>query len=222
MTRSRDPAPDRPASAFAAVPLPPGEDLVAAGGLLVPSLVLDAYRHGIFPWYETDDPVLWWSPDPRGVLPLDALHVPRRLSRTMASDRFRITRDVAFHEVMSACDEDRPDGTWIHPAMIDCYAALHAEGHAHSLEVWLGEALVGGIYGVAFGGGFAAESMFHRARDASKVALVSLARHLQARGYELLDVQFVTPHLAQFGCREIPRSEYIARVHAVRDLDVVF
>ena len=222
MTRDRESASEAPASAFAGVPMPPGEDLVAEGGMLVPGLVLDAYRHGIFPWYEADDPWLWWSPDPRGILPLDAVHVPRRLERTMASGRFRVTRDEVFEAVMRACDEDRPDGTWIHPAMVECYVALHEAGHAHSLEVWEGDVLAGGIYGVAFGGGFAAESKFHRVRDASKVALVALARHLLAQGFELLDVQFVTPHLGRFGCVEIPRDDYLARVRAVRDLPVRF
>lgn len=222
MTRADEPAREGPASAFAHVPMHPGEDLIAAGGVLEPGLVLDAYRHGVFPWYEGGQPVLWWSPDPRGVLPLDAVHVSRRLARTLRSDRFRISRDEAFGDVMRACDEDRPDGTWIHADMIACYEQLHAAGHAHSLEVWEGSDLVGGIYGVAFGGGFAAESMFHRVRDASKVALVALARHLAGRGFELLDVQFVTSHLEQFGCVEIPRDVYLDRVRAVRDLDVRF
>ena len=223
MTRADEPPSRGPASPFAAVPLEPGEDLVAAGGRLAPALVHDAYRHGIFPWYEADGPVLWWSPDPRGILPLDALHVPRRLERTLRAGGWRITRDEAFGEVIRACDEARPDGTWIHADMIRCYEALHAQGLAHSLEVRdAAGALVGGIYGVAFGAGFAAESMFHRVRDASKVALVALARHLRARGFELLDVQFVTPHLAQFGCIEIPRDDYLARVAAVRDLAVGF
>lgn len=224
MTRADEPAPGDAASPFVHVPMAPGEDLVAAGGPLDPALVRDAYRHGIFPWYDAGDPVLWWSPDPRGILPLDALHVPRRLARTLASDRFRITRDEAFGAVIRACDEARPDGTWIHADMIRCYEQLHAAGHAHSLEVWdraRGD-LVGGIYGVAFGGGFAAESKFHRVRDASKVALVALVRHLVARGFELLDVQFVTPHLARLGCVEIPRDDYLARVHAVRDLPARF
>lgn len=219
MTSADEPAAEPP---FAGVPLPVGEDLVAAGGQLAPGLVLDAYRHGIFPWYGAGDPVLWWSPDPRGILPLEAVHVSRRLARTLQGGRFRVTRDLAFGQVIRACDADRPDGSWIHADMVACYEALHAAGHAHSLEVWQGDELAGGIYGVAFGGGFAAESMFHRVRDASKVALVSLTRHLRARGFTLLDVQFVTPHLAQFGCVEIPRDDYLTRVRAVREAAVGF
>ncbi|MDF1702390.1 MAG: leucyl/phenylalanyl-tRNA--protein transferase [Planctomycetota bacterium] len=222
MTRADESPRSGPPSPFAGVPMHPGEDLVAAGGVLGPALVLEAYRHGIFPWYDADDPVLWWSPDPRAILPLEAVHVPRRLERTIASAGFRLSRNEAFGAVVAACDERRPDGTWIHAAMQACYGALHGEGHAHSLEVWQGEALVGGIYGVAFGAGFAAESMFHRVRDASKVALVSLVRHLRAQGFALLDVQFMTEHLAQFGCVEIPREDYLQRVAAVRDRDVRF
>ncbi len=216
--RPRGPAP----SLFAGLALPPGESIVAAGGGLSPELVLDAYRHGIFPWYASGDPVLWWSPEPRAILPLDGLHVPRRLARTVRAPGPEVRRNTAFAEVMAACDADRPDGSWIHADMRTCYEALHAAGHAHSLEVWRDDALVGGIYGVAFGGGFAAESMFHRERDMSKVALVRLVEHVRARGFRLLDVQFMTDHLEQFGCVEIPRDDYLTQVHAVRDMDVSF
>ena len=201
---------------------PDGEDIVAVGGRLDPELVLDAYRHGVFPFYDADQPVLWWCPDPRAVLEVDALHVPRRLMRTLRRSDWEVTVDTAFEEVVRACDEQRPDGTWIHEAMVRCYTALHAAGHAHSLEVRREGRLVGGIYGVAVGGLFAAESKFHRARDASKVALVHLARRLADRGYTLLDVQFLTPHLAQFGCVEIPRDEYLARVARAVGQDVAF
>ncbi len=210
-------------STWSEVVLPPGQDLVAVTLGFDPELTWDAYRHGIFPWFDAGMPVLWWSPDPRTVLPLDArLHVPRRLARTLRTGAFEIRRDTAFGDVMRACAEARPDGCWIHEQMIDCYTALHAQGHAHSLEVWRDDRLVGGIYGVAFGAGFAAESMFHRERDMSKVALVQLVEHLRAQEFELLDVQFTTPHLTQFGCVEIPRETYLARVHAVRDAPVVF
>lgn len=203
--------------------LPPGEDLVAATAGLEPDLVLAAYRHGIFPWYEAGLPVLWWSPDPRTLLPLDgSLHVARRLSRTLRQGRFEIRLDTAFERVMRACGDARPDGRWIHEEMIRCYVTLAEQGHAHSLEVWREGQLVGGIYGVAVGGLFAAESMFHIARDMSKVALVSLVEHLRARGYGLLDVQLPTSHLARFGSLEIPREAYIKRVHEVRDADVTF
>jgi len=222
MTRNDPQPPDPAESPFAAVPMNRGEDLVAAGGVLEPDLVLGAYRNGVFPWYDADQTVLWWSPDPRAILPLEALHVPRRLARTLEHGGFEVRRDTAFEAVMAACDENRPDGSCIHPAMRACYHALHQRGDAHSLEVWREGDLVGGIYGVSFGAGFAAESMFHRVRDASKVALVSLVRHLVERGFTLLDVQFRTDHLAQFGCVEIPRDEYLARVRAVRDVGVEF
>ncbi|MDA1194404.1 MAG: leucyl/phenylalanyl-tRNA--protein transferase [Planctomycetota bacterium] len=222
MTRADGDAARRPASVFADIRFRPGEDLVAAGGDLRPALVLDAYRHGLFPWYDADEPVLWWSPDPRAILPLDAFHVPRRLARSLAASADEVRVDTAFAEVMAACDELRPDGTWIHGAMQRTYGALHRLGVAHSLEVYRSGQLVGGIYGVAFGACFAAESMFHRVRDASKMALVHLVQHLRGRGFQLLDVQFLTPHLAQFGCVEVPRTAYLKRVHALRDEPVRF
>lgn len=200
----------------------PGENLVAAGGQLEPGLVLDAYRRGIFPWYDEADPVLWWSPDPRAILPLERLHVPRRLARTMRAMHYEVRLDTEFESVMEACDADRPDGSWIHADMRACYAQLHARGHAHSLEVWIAGEMVGGVYGVGFGAGFAAESMFHRVRDASKIALVELVYYLRQRGFDLLDVQFWTRHLRQFGVIEIPRDDYLARVRAVRDRRVRF
>ncbi len=188
------------------------DDIVAVGATLRPDLVLDAYAHGVFPFYDADSPVLWWCPDPRAILPLGGLHVPRRLDRTLRSHAWDIRVDTAFEAVMRACDERRPDGTWIHADMIRAYTALHERGHAHSLEVWEEDVLVGGVYGVRVGGLFAAESMFHRRRDASKVALVALVRRLRARGFALLDVQFRTPHLERFGCLEIPRELYLAHV----------
>ena len=200
----------------------PGENLVAAGGRLEPGLVLEAYRRGIFPWYDEADPVLWWSPDPRAILPLERLHVPRRLARTIRAMRYEVRLDTAFEDVMVACDTDRPDGSWIHADMRACYTELHARGDAHSLEIWREGDLVGGVYGVAFGAGFAAESMFHRVRDTSKIALVELVTRLRRRGFQLLDVQFWTRHLRQFGVVDISRDEYLARVVAVRDLPVCF
>jgi leucyl/phenylalanyl-tRNA--protein transferase len=199
-----------------------GADIVAAGGTLEPKLVMDAYRHGIFPWYDAGDPILWWSPDPRAILPLDAIHITRRLRRTLRRGRFEIRWDSAFQDVVRACDENRPDGSWIHADMRRCYLALHHCGHAHSCEVYADGTLVGGIYGVAFGGAFAAESMFHRVRDASKVALITLIDRLRERGFVLLDVQFLTPHLRTFGGIEIPREEYLERVVAAAALDVRF
>jgi leucyl/phenylalanyl-tRNA--protein transferase len=199
-------------SAFARVVLEPGEDLVAWGGDLDPDLVLDAYRHGMFPMGDEGGPVLWWSPDPRGVLPLDGLHVPRRLARTCRRPDLEVRVDTAFGEVMRACDENRPEGRWLHAEMLACYDELHRRGHAHSVEVWREGRLVGGTYGVAVGAAFAAESKFHRERDVSKVALVALVNRLRERGFALLDVQWRTDHLARLGVVEIPREEYLLRL----------
>jgi len=195
---------------------------VAVGGDLEPARVLDAYAHGVFPWYEARGPLLWWCPDPRAVLPLDGVHVSRRLRRTLRSACFDVTVDRAFGPVIRACARARRGGTWIHREMIACYEALHAQGHAHSLEVWRAGELAGGVYGVTVGGVFAAESMFHHRTDASKVALVRLAEHLAARGYGLLDVQFLTGHLQRQGAIEIPRSEYLRRLAGLRGADVRF
>lgn len=204
------------------VPLLPGDDIVAAGGTLDPASVYEAYRHGVFPFYEVGQPVLWWSPDPRAILPLGALRVSRRLHRTLRQGRFRITRNRCFGRVMRLCGSLRGDDGWIHADMIRCYEQLHEQGHAHSLEVWHDDELVGGIYGVAMGGAFAAESMFHAKRDMSKVALVHLEAHLRKCGFTLFDVQFETDHLRQFGVQLIPRDEYLRRLHDVRDADVSF
>jgi leucyl/phenylalanyl-tRNA---protein transferase len=197
------------AGPFSGLRLTSGEDLVAAGGPLSADLLLHAYRHGVFPWYDAEDPPLWWCPDPRAVLPLSALHVPTRLARTVASQRFRLTADTCFDAVVRACARGRAEGTWIHPAMARAYGALHRRGHARSFEVWLGADLVGGLYGVAVPPVFCAESKFHTARDASKVALVHACRTLASEGYTHLEVQFLTPHLAQFGVIEISRRAYL-------------
>ncbi len=220
MTHAASHVPEPSGSPFERLPMAAGADIVAAGGQLDPDLVLDAYRHGIFPWHDAGEPVLWWCPDPRAILPLDAVHVPRRLRRTLRSGRFEVRWDSAFEAVIRACDENRVDGSWIHADVRRCYMALHECGHAHSCEVYDAGDLVGGLYGVAFGGGFAAESMFHRARDASKVALIALVERLRAADFVLLDVQFCTPHLEQFGCIEIPRAEYLARVRDAVAMDV--
>ena len=207
---------------FSNLSLPPGEDLVAVGGALTPEIVHEAYRHGVFPWFDEGQPVQWWSPDPRAVLPLQAMPVSRRLRRTLRQGRFEISRNRCFERVMRACGARGPGPGWIHEAMIRCYVDLHAQGHAHSLEVWVQGALAGGVYGVGIGGLFAAESMFHVRRDMSKVALVQLATHLSARGYALLDAQFWTPHLDQFGCTTISRAVYLSRLRACRDDAVTF
>jgi leucyl/phenylalanyl-tRNA--protein transferase len=186
--------------------------LVAVGGDLRPERLLEAYRCGVFPWFGLGDPILWWSPDPRGIFELDGLHVPRRLARTLRSGRFRHTINRAFGEVIRGCADRPDDGCWLTPEMIAAYEELHALGHAHSLEVWTGDELAGGIYGVAVGGLFAGESMFTRRRDGSKVALVRLVEHLRQRGFQLFDIQMVTDHTARLGARAIPRLWYLARL----------
>ena len=190
------------------------------GGDLSSTRLLAAYRAGIFPWFDDRVPPLWWSPDPRTVITAASLHVSRRLRRTMRVDRFEVTWDRAFDPVMRACAERREDGTWITADMRAAYGALHALGHAHSLEVWEGRALVGGIYGVHVGGVFAGESMFHRVTDASKVALVALGAFLFTAGIEVLDVQLTTPHLLRMGAQEISRKAYLAQLAALRDREV--
>lgn len=174
--------------------------------------LLAAYRAGQFPMAETrdDDEIYWVDPPLRGILPLDAFHVSKRLVRTMRSKRFRITVDAAFPDVMLACAEAAPNraNTWINPLIERSYANLHAKGYAHSVEVWNGTALVGGLYGVSIGAAFFGESMFSRETDASKIALVHLVERLKAGGYVLLDTQFITEHLKQFGAVEIPRARY--------------
>ncbi len=213
------PAPREPpaeAGPFAALdPLPPG-DLVAVGGSLDPALVLSAYRHGVFPWGRSGRNRLWWSPDPRALLPLGGLRLSRRMRRTLCDRRWSVTLDADFEAVVDGCARGRPEGTWIDPPLKACFLALHRLGHAHSLEVrWEGQ-LAGGVYGVSVGALFAAESMFHRRRDASKVALAHLDRVLCAGGYEGLDVQFETPHLSRLGAYAVPRAEYLARLAAWR------
>ena len=185
--------------------------LVAVGGDLEPATLLKAYRSGVFPWFGEGDPILWWSPDPRAVFELDGLYVSRRLARTIRSGRYRVTIDRAFGDVVRGC-ADREGGTWITRAMTTAYERLHRLGFAHSIEAWQDDALVGGVYGIALGGLFAGESMFARARDASKVALAFLFDHLRARGYQLFDTQVVTGHTATMGAVEIPRKEYLSRL----------
>jgi leucyl/phenylalanyl-tRNA---protein transferase len=183
---------------------------------MIPSeLLVSAYASGWFPM-AVEDEIRWFSPDPRGILPLDAIHIPRRLARVARQGAFRIEFDRAFGDVIRACASDDRDpgdpGTWINDEIIESYEALHAHGIAHSVEAWNGDRLVGGLYGVAIRGAFFGESMFHRETDASKVALMALIDRLRGRGYELLDTQWVTPHLLQFGAVEIPRAEYLRRL----------
>ena len=185
--------------------------LLAAGGDLAPDRLLAAYARGIFPWYEEDQPILWWSPDPRAVLFPDELRVSRSLRRTIRKARFRLTSDLAFHLVVKACSTPRPGsgGTWITTAMINAYTRLHKMGFAHSVESWLGNQLVGGLYGIAIGNIFFGESMFSKESDASKVALVHLVEMLKRKGYRLVDCQIPSDHLFSLGSREIPRDEFL-------------
>lgn len=179
---------------------------------ITPEVLLRAYACGIFPMAESaDDPTLFWvEPEERGIIPLDGLKISGRLARTVRSDRFRVTVDKVFGEVIDGCAEAKPgrDNTWINRRIRTLYTGLHAIGHCHSVEVWDGDALAGGLYGVSLGGAFFGESMFHRARDASKVALVHLVARLIVGGFTLLDTQYVTDHLRSLGAIEISRRRY--------------
>ncbi len=179
---------------------------------LTPELLLYGYQCGIFPMADPDegDAVYWFAPDPRAILPLDAFHVPKNLAKLVRRETFEVTYDRDFEAVIRACAE-RPE-TWISEEIIQAYVALHRMGFAHSVECRRDGALAGGLYGVAIGGAFFGESMFHRERDASKVALVHLVRKLREGGFTLLDTQYTTPHLARFGVIEIPRAEYERRL----------
>lgn len=210
---------------------PPAEqadehDLVLVGGRLTSEWLMDAYRHGIFPWPMWGDwmPMTWFSLDPRAIIPLDGLYISSRLKRTIRSGKFTVTCDQAFSDVMRGCSKPRhkKDGTWITPAMIKAYSKLNEEGHAHSIEVWHEGELAGGIYGVSIGGAFAGESMFHKVRDASKVALVALVSHLNARGYQLFDIQQWTEHTGSMGAIEISRHDYLTLLKQAVDLSVTF
>ena len=192
------------------------EGLLAVGGDLRPTRLLEAYRHGIFPWYNDDQPILWWSPDPRAVLFPEKLHVSRSLERTIRRGRFTVTLDACFRDVMIQCAGPRPQypegGTWITPAMLDAYGALHRLGYAHSVEAWQDGELVGGLYGVALGQVFFGESMFARRADASKVAFAHLVRVLLRQGCRLIDCQVASAHLASLGAVDMPRSEFLTCV----------
>ncbi|HUC83820.1 MAG TPA: leucyl/phenylalanyl-tRNA--protein transferase, partial [Candidatus Acidoferrales bacterium] len=186
--------------------------MVAAGGDLSPERLLAAYRRGIFPW--SVKPVTWWSPDPRGIFELDQFHVSRNLARVMARGSFSVTRNQAFAEVIKHCAAPAPNrpGHWITPEFIAAYTQLHRLGHAHSVECWQNGELAGGIYGVATGGLFAGESMFHHVSNASKVALCHLAHHLRDQGFLLFDIQMVTSATRPMGAVEISRLEYLQRL----------
>ncbi len=193
---------------------------------LTPEILLRAYAEGLFPMAERrGDPTLYWvSPEKRGIIPLDAFHVPHRLARTVRSDVFTVTADTAFRDVMEACAAPAPgrEETWINDEIVRLYCALHSSGHAHSVECWQNGELVGGLYGVRLGAAFFGESMFSRARDASKVALVHLVDGLKRGGFVLLDSQFITAHLARFGAIEIPREQYLMKLAYALSRDAIW
>jgi leucyl/phenylalanyl-tRNA---protein transferase len=188
--------------------------LLAAGGDLSTGRLLEAYRQGVFPWYGDGEPILWWSPDPRMVLFPEELRVSRSLRKTLKKGGFEVRVDNAFREVMTACAAPRPPqrGTWITDDMVRAYCRLHELGHAHSVETWIEGELAGGLYGLALGKAFFGESMFARATDASKIAMVHLIRQLERWGFGMVDCQMNTPLLASFGAREIPRAEFSRRL----------
>jgi leucyl/phenylalanyl-tRNA--protein transferase len=225
-SRSAASDPERSASQFFPPPTATTEDgLLCVGGRLSPEWLLDAYRHGIFPWpMWADDPIAWWSPDPRAIIELDGLHISRRLQRTIRSGKFQVTCDQDFRGVIQSCATagDRRGNTWLLPNMIAAYCRMHQLGHAHSVEVWYEGALVGGTYGIAIGGLFAAESMFHHVTDASKVALAALVSHLRARSFELLDIQQWTPNTGRLGAIEISRTEFLQRLERAVNQSVMF
>ncbi len=191
--------------------------------VIPPSILIEAYRRGVFPMGMPDGSIQWFSPDPRGIIPLDTFHLPRRLARAMRAPGIEVRIDTAFADVVRACAErEGDDGTWITDEIVDSYRALHDLGAAHSVEVWKDGQLAGGLYGVAVGCAFFGESMFHHARDASKIALAALVDHLRTRGFSLLDIQWVTPHLEQFGAIEIPREEYLERLAIALEADCPF
>jgi leucyl/phenylalanyl-tRNA--protein transferase len=208
------PNPDARQVWFPPAELASPEGLLAVGGDLSSARLLAAYRHGIFPWYNPGQPVLWWCPDPRTVLFPERLKVARSLRKTLRHGAFGVTLDRDFAGVIDACAEPRDRhpgaGTWITREMREAYCRLHAEGHAHSVEAWRDGELVGGLYGVALGGVFFGESMFARATDASKVAFVRLVRQLSAWGFTLIDCQLPSAHLFSLGAEEIPRRRFLA------------
>ena len=190
--------------------------------MLDPALLVRAYREGVFPMALEDGTIGWFSPDPRGIIPLESFHVPARLARVLRGSRFEVTADRAFEDVMRACAVRPGEGTWISDEIVQAYLALHRLGLAHSIEVSRGGRLVGGLYGVHLGGAFFGESMFHRETDASKIALAALVDRLTRRGFRLLDVQWITPHLSQFGAIEISKKAYLERLRKALAIESTF
>ena len=200
---------------FPPVDLASPEGLLAVGGDLCAERLLEAYRHGIFPWYNPDQPILWWSPDPRVVLFPPKLHISRSLHKTLRQNKFAVKLDTEFSRVIQGCAQPRTQGsggTWITPEMIEAYCVLHEQGLAHSVECWRDEKLVGGLYGVALGGAFFGESMFSRETDASKVAFVYLVRQLQRWGYAIIDCQLPSEHLFSLGAEAIRRHDFMVQL----------
>lgn len=202
-------------------PFPPVEQalrepngLLAAGGDLTPERLLNAYRHGIFPWCSAGDPILWWSPDPRMVLFPEEFKVSHSLNKTLRRGKYEVRVDSQFEQIMRACasPRDEQNGTWIQEDMIEAYVRLHQMGHAHSIETWMENELVGGLYGVSIGRMFYGESMFSRKTDASKIALGHLTAQLKRWNFGMIDCQMNTPHLASLGAREIPREQFLNRL----------
>ncbi|MDP3497894.1 MAG: leucyl/phenylalanyl-tRNA--protein transferase [Candidatus Nitrotoga sp.] len=202
-------------------PFPPVEQallkpngLLAAGGSLSANRLLDAYQQGIFPWFNTGEPILWWSPNPRMVLIPEEFNISRSLRKTLRDKNYEVRTDSAFEQVMRACAAPRREqvGTWIHDDVIEAYIELHQMGVAHSVETWVNGNLVGGLYGISIGRMFYGESMFSHATDASKIALAHLTAQLQRWGYGMIDCQMSTPHLASLGARGISRAEFMLRL----------
>ncbi|PCH62006.1 MAG: leucyl/phenylalanyl-tRNA--protein transferase [Gammaproteobacteria bacterium] len=196
------------------------DGLLAAGGDLSTDRLLSAYRHGIFPWFNKNDPILWWSPDPRMVLFTDQVKISKSLKKTLRTTDIHISMDRAFDQVMLACSAPRANqpldpenSSWIHPQMIGAYTTLHQQGYAHSIECWQQDELIGGLYGVAIGNAFFGESMFSTVRDSSKIALVALCQQLSRWGFPIIDCQVHSEHLARLGAQEISRHDFISQLN---------
>ena len=196
--------------------------LLAIGGDLSPPRLLQAYHNGIFPWYGAHQPILWWSPDPRGVMEPASLHISRSLHKRLRRQDVEVWINRHFMEVVRACAAPRRESydTWITDELMESYQQLHQLGHAHSIEVWQQDELIGGLYGISVGRLFCGESMFYRQPDASKIALVALCRHFAHNGGELIDCQMQTEHLLSLGAQEWPRAHYLKRLHQLRILTV--
>lgn len=201
--------------------------LLAFGGDLSVERLVSAYSQGVFPWFNQGEPILWWSPDPRAIIECDEFYCSKSLAKLIRQQRYQVTLNQAFEQVIEQCasipraptDIELPNNettTWITSQMLKAYIQLHHEGYAHSVEVWQDDLLVGGLYGVAIGAGFAGESMFHLEPNTSKLALAYLIQHLKRHGIKFIDCQLENPHLLSLGCKSIPRSEFLARLHSAR------